>query len=67
MSTRLQSSSSAIARARAAGNPAAELDARRQHAAARIEVAIERALAVAPPLTSEQCERLSGLLRGVKP
>jgi hypothetical protein len=66
MSTRLQSSSSAIARARAAGDSAAEADARREHAATRIEVAIERALAAAPPLTPTQTKRLAGLLRGAQ-
>ena len=64
MATKLQTSSSAIARARATHDPAAEADARRNHAATTIEVAIERALAVAPPLSNQQVKRLSGLLRG---
>lgn len=63
MATRLQSSSSAIARARAAGDPDAEADARRDHAAVRIEVTIDRALAVAPPLTPAQIKHISALLR----
>jgi hypothetical protein len=63
MSSRLQSSSSAIARARAAGDPAAEAEARRDHAAARIEVTIDRALAVAPPLTPSQIKHIGAILR----
>lgn len=62
--SKLQTSSSGIARAARAGDPAAEANARRDHAAARIEVAIERALSTAPPLTSRQVKRLSSLLRG---
>jgi hypothetical protein len=61
--SKLQTTSSAIARSRAAGDPDAEAEARREHAAARIEVTIDRALAVAPPLTPNQIKRLSGLLR----
>jgi hypothetical protein len=61
--SKLQTTSSVIARAALAGDPQAEADARRDHAAARIEVAIERALAAAPPLTATQVKRLSGLLR----
>ena len=34
-------------------------------AEANIAAAIERALAVAPPLTDEQCERLAAMLRRV--
>lgn len=66
--SKLQTTSSVIARAALAGDPQAEANARRDHAVARIEVAIERALAVAPPLTPGQVKRLSGLLRtgGVK-
>jgi len=63
MSTKLQTTSSAIARSRAAGDPVAEANARRDHAAMRIEVAIDKALAAAPPLTPTQVKRLSGLLR----
>jgi hypothetical protein len=62
--SKLQTSSSAIARSRLAGNPEAEADARRDHAAVTIEVAIERALSSAPKLTPSQVKRLSGLLRG---
>lgn len=61
--SKLQSTSSVIARAALAGDPQAEADARRDHAAARIEVAIEKALAVAPPLSTQQIHRLSSLLR----
>lgn len=64
--SKLQTTSSVIARAALAGDPQAEADARRDHAAARIEVAIDRALAAAPPLTPAQVKRLSTLLRGSK-
>jgi len=63
MPTKLQSTSSAIARAHLAGDPEAVANARRTHAATRIEVAIDEALAVAPPLTPAQIKTLSGLLR----
>lgn len=63
MSTKLQTSSSAIARARAAGDAEAEVEARRNHAATTIEVAIDKALAVAPPLSSKQIRSISALLR----
>lgn len=43
---------------------AVALRASRDHAAASIARAIERALASAPPLSDEQAERLSELLRG---
>ncbi len=39
-------------------------DSSRNFAEAKIADAIERALAVAPPLTTAQVKRLSGLLRG---
>lgn len=46
------------------GDAKAEKVARRNLAEAKIAQAIERALAVAPPLTQTQVRRLSGLLRG---
>lgn len=52
---------SALERYRPADDPAV-LDARRDHAAARIEAAIEKITADAPPLTVEQATRLSVLL-----
>lgn len=61
--SKLQTSASAIPRAVLAGDPQAEADARRDHAAMRIEVAIEKALAVAPPLNNRQIHKLAGLLR----
>jgi len=61
--SKLQTTSSAIARAHLTGDPDAVASARRDHEFARIEAAIERALAVAPPLTPGQVKRLSGLLR----
>lgn len=45
------------------GNAEGEKVARRNLAEAKIADAIERALAVAPPLTLAQTRRLSGLLR----
>jgi hypothetical protein len=61
--SKLQTTSSAIARAHLAGDADAVADARREHEVARIEAAIERALATAPPLTAVQIKRLSGLLQ----
>lgn len=61
--SKLQTTSSAIARAHLVGDPEAVADARRDHAEARIEAAIERALATAPKLQPAQIKRLSGLLR----
>ena len=46
------------------GDPDGEATARRDLAEAKIAAAIDRALAVAPPLTPSQVKRLSGLLRG---
>ncbi len=40
------------------------IDARRDHAVARIEDAIQRTLAEAPPLTNDQADKLASLLRG---
>jgi len=40
------------------------IDAKRKHAAASIEAAIRKNLATAPPLTEDQTERLTALLRG---
>jgi len=45
------------------GDAEREVTARRNLAEAKIADAIERALAVAPPLSSTQVKRLSGLLR----
>jgi hypothetical protein len=64
--SKLQTTSSAIARSARAGDPGAEADARREHAAMSIEVAIERALASAPPLSPTQVKRISALLRSAK-
>lgn len=46
------------------GDPDREVTARRDLAEAKIATAIDKALAVAPPLTPAQIKRLSGLLRG---
>lgn len=71
MSTR--STSPAVARARgrvaglsrdrAPGDPAL-IEAKRDLAAANIDQFVKRALATAPPLTSEQAERIAARLRG---
>jgi len=45
------------------GDPGRETVARRNLAEAKIADAIERALAVAPPLTPSQIKTLTGLLR----
>lgn len=44
-------------------DPEREAKGRRDLAEAKIAAAVERALAVAPPLTPTQVKRLSGLLR----
>ena len=54
----------ALMRACRAGDAAAELEARRNLAAGRLEEKITEILGAAPPLSSEQCDRLSALLRG---
>ncbi|WJL95876.1 hypothetical protein QSU92_01220 [Microbacterium sp. ET2] len=46
---------------------AAHLDARREHAAAKLEQYIEQVVASAPPLTVEQRDRLAALLRTAEP
>lgn len=55
----------ALSRSRAANDPEL-LDARRELAAANLEQYIARVVATAPPLTSEQQERLAGLLRSAQ-
>ncbi|MCM3778978.1 hypothetical protein [Microbacterium hydrocarbonoxydans] len=45
-------------------DPAAVASARAQLAAANIQAAIQKNLADAPPLTADQTERLTALLRG---
>lgn len=40
------------------------IGARRDHAAAKVAHFLERTLAEAPPLTSEQLDRLAAILRG---
>jgi hypothetical protein len=47
-------------------DPEREVTARRNLAEAKIASAIERALAAAPPLTSPQVKRLTGLLKAGK-
>jgi hypothetical protein len=46
------------------GNPEAITEASRDHAAAMLEVFIQRTLATAPPLTDDQRRQLAVLLRG---
>lgn len=46
------------------GDPEREAEARRNLAEAKIQAAIEKALATAPPLSPQQIRTLSGLLRG---
>ena len=53
-----------VATAVRVGDAEQEVTARRNLAEAKIAAAIERAVAVAPPLTPAQIKRLSGLLRG---
>lgn len=51
---------------RRVADPQREAKGRRDLAEAKIADAIERALAVAPPLTPVQVKRLAGLLRGAR-
>jgi hypothetical protein len=51
----------ALASRRNADDPVL-VDARRDHAAAKLEAAITRIVADAPPLTTEQADRLAGIL-----
>lgn len=53
-----------VATASRVGDRDREVTARRNLAEAKIEDAIGKALAVAPPLTPTQVKRLSALLRG---
>lgn len=59
----LQATRSAIGAAVRRGDPQAEADARREHAANVLEKHIPEVLATAPPLTNEQLDRLAALLR----
>ena len=59
----MHAASARVARAVYRDDPQEEADARRALAVVKIDIAIARALAVAPPLTPAQVERLSGLLR----
>jgi hypothetical protein len=56
-----------VAQAHRAKDPERIAQARRELAEANIQEAIERALSAAPPLTSAQVTRLSGLLRKHQP
>lgn len=71
MSPRTPSRPVAVARGRVAGlsrdrdpNDPEFIAARRDLAALTLEEHIERALAVAPPLTNEQADRIAARLRG---
>lgn len=55
-----------VAQAHRANDPDRIAQARRELAESNIQKAIERALALPPPLSLEQVKRLSGLLRGAK-
>ncbi|UOW00829.1 hypothetical protein [Agrococcus sp. SCSIO52902] len=59
----LQVTKSRLGVAARSGDPDRIRTARRDHAAAKIEIAIERVLAEAPPLTPEQRARIAALLR----
>lgn len=59
----LHAASARIARAVHQKNPQEEADARRDLAELKIAKAIERTLAVAPPLSPAQVKRLSTVLR----
>ena len=55
-----------VARAVQRGDKKEEADARRALAAHKIEIAIERALEKAPPLSPQQIRSLSAIMRGAK-
>lgn len=46
------------------GNPSEITEAKRDHAAARIEQFVEKIVATAPPLSVEQTDRIVTVLRG---
>lgn len=64
--TRTLTASARVAVAVRLKDPERETVARRNLAEAKIADAIDRALAVAPPLTPAQIKHLSGLLRGAR-
>lgn len=53
-----------IARSVRLGDQAAETEARRTYAVAKLDDYIQRVIDAAPPLTQEQAERLAALLLG---
>lgn len=59
----LQATKSALGVASRSGDPERIHAARRDHAAAMLETAIQRVLADAPPLTPAQRDRIATLLR----
>ncbi|GAA3626054.1 hypothetical protein GCM10022200_05510 [Microbacterium awajiense] len=62
--TPLAATSSAVAVASRRRDPVALIEARRNHAAVKLEDYITRVVAEAPPLTTAQRERLAALLTG---
>ncbi|WP_326546096.1 hypothetical protein QGN32_20535 [Mycolicibacterium sp. ND9-15] len=62
----VRSAATRVARAAKAKDPAAEVDARRDLAEAKIADYVTRCLAQAPPLSDEQRTRLAELLRPVR-
>jgi hypothetical protein len=61
----IQSAATRVARAARAKDPAAEAEARRELAEAKIAAYVERVLAAAPPLSDAQRVRLAALLHRV--
>lgn len=61
--TAVKLASARVARTAHYGTPEEQSEARRDFAAAKIESAVEKALATAPPLTPAQIKRITGLLR----
>jgi hypothetical protein len=59
---RLYVANAGVAQASNSGDPERKADAYRNLAEAKIALAIEKALASAPPLRPDQRERLAGLL-----
>lgn len=60
----MHAASARVARAVYRADPQEEADARRALAAEKLRAAIDREVAKAGPLTSEQIRLLSGLLKG---
>lgn len=65
--TPLQASAMLVARAERGRADISAEEARRRHAATKIEHFVESVVASAPPLTDAQADRIAAILRGSTP